>query len=1277
MRITFLLCSVALVVLRCTTLAQVIEAKGPAAPAASGLGTPVREKLPAAVDGVAVGGGGKYLVLHLKKLQVLAVFDAAQGKVLKYLPMPTNELAFAAGAEKLFIGLKDLKVVQRWDLAKLALEVSGPAPEGGIGRIAVGANAAGPVLLTGNKRIWQLDPATLQATRFPSKNWGTDGSAWGPVGIHVSFDGTAAVASGGGWAGMELSSLPPGGTEDIRAAGAASSEVTLSGDGQLLFDGGNRIVRNDLASTVSVGGSQVFAAHDPAFSVAYEWDAKKKPAPKPALKLFCNSDPRVIATLHDVPELAEKSGLPMAQRVHLIPALGKLVTLGGAGDELIVRPFDLTAALAAEGGDYLFVASSPPSTALRGAEYSYAMKVRSKEAGETGELQAGPPGMKLEAGGKLLWPVPADFPERTATVIIKVANPSGKSIFHSFMIRVLGKRPEPQVASAPPARPGASAPPKSTPPAAKPDVASAADEATVYKLPEAFAEFRAANGGRHLVFRSNRDKQLAVYDTVTGKLIGTIPLAADDAQVACGRDAILVALPAMKVLQRYDLQTLKRTKSAPLPDNRPLNKMKMGNDSAGPVFLHFGGELVAVDGTTLARVPLRGALPSGDTHRWFDFRVSSDGSTVVAWDSYASPGGFAVARIRNGAVTTASNPWGFSHANRNFTPTADGSFVVYGEGVYDASTRQVPSEPKGIIFVPTSDPRFLIAVRPGGPIRLCTTNDRRTIAELDKLPDNGDGEPAEPRVIYLPEKGSVALIPRGNDRIELRPIAVRGTAVVSLPPAEVGVNETFTYPIQVLPEMAAVKFKVESGPPGLTVSPAGVVTWKPAGRPVGGSVNVVLSVVDGTEREFPHAFEIKVTRGGTGGGVAGTAGGGGKPAVGAAPPTAAAGGIVKVDDHRMELPAGEYRYIHGMAGRALVLAGAQLATLAPDGFTIEKQVTLPKAYVHLGERRDYYVGLCQEPRSIDVIDKRTLKVLRTRAVAFDQLGDLALHPERAISYVTYAQRGQTPQHRFLIFYENSAEARTDDNWIGQWACVAPDGDFLLTGFQMTYRRGHDIIDNPDRIWIVPRYGSIDSMARYDLAEDTGLPTRVAHREKVGGNGNGIRLSADGRRATYLSHTGYPGMSGNLGGWDPTDFSRLPVSYGTKDVATTKELAFHPILPLVASHGKGGVVFFHRESGAKEEGRVDDGGIVGEGIERLHFSPDGKSLLAQTTVNSIRYLIRLPLKLSPEELKVVGGLPRPDKAIKALPRAPERQRAPGKLPQQEASAPGVRAAGPEV
>jgi hypothetical protein len=1251
-----------------------------------------RVKLPAPVNATTVGGGGKYLVLHLPKLRQLAVYDVGEGKVTKYLPVPTNDITFSAGAEKLFVGLRDLKQIQRWNLKSLELETTLPAPEGGIGEIAIGATATGPVLLTGDKRFWQLDPKTLKATRFPSKHWGTDGSAWGPVHVQVSFDGSTSAACGGGWGGIEVGSLAGGVvTEAHQGWSILEGDMLVAGNGAFIF-ANNAIVRRDLSGAVSGIEGIPFPADDAAFSLAFD---KRD---KPRLTLFSNSDPIPLVTI-EVPELREDSKLPIFHRVHLIPSSKRLITLAPGSEELIVRNFDAAARLAASGVDFLFVESAPVCTARRGSEYNYEMKVQSRSGKAAMELQAGPPGMKLSADGKLHWAVPANFTDATVPVIIYVKDSStAASTFHTFEIRMDGASGTVVGAAVPkgsakpaPAKPTRAAAAAPTPPRAAEEATqaeSSPETATkIVKLDEPFAAFHAAHGGRILVFFEKEAKRLVCYDTASGQELGHVSVAGDDALFTCGRDAIIVALPAQKILQRYDLKTLQRTKSAPIPDTRPLHTIKMGNDSAGPVLLHFGGELVPIDSTTLAKLSIRGGLPAGEANRWFEYRISSNGSTVVSCDTSGSPGIFSVTKIQNRVATTVGSEEWLGMANRQFTPSADGALIMYEMNFFNAKAKRVASGIEGYSnAIPTSDPRFFIAVRggdKGNAIALCTTNDRHIVAEMEGLSDIGNGDPGEPRVVFLSDSKTIALVPVTNDHFQIRKMSLPGDAVagagggggktapaaaatgplsvISNPPTEAAINATFSYQIQVLPEKASVKYKVEAGPPGLTVSPTGLVTWKPTERPIGGTVNVILSITDASGQDVPHSFDIAVTRASSANAASSA-----KPttasAASAEPP---AGDIVKADDRRIELPGDNYRYLPGMSGHALVLAGDKLAILALDGFTIQKHLELPRSYVTLAERKGYYVALCQEPRSIDIIDKTTLKVIRSRTIAFDELIDLALHPTQAISYVSYTQRADFPRHHFLIFDENTTEARTDDNWIGQWLAIAPGGEFLMTGFQETFRQGSDIIDNPDRIWIVPSYGSFDSLARYDLQESTGVPLHVAHRENVGGNGVGIRLSPDGQRVTYLSHTGFPDMSHNIGGWKASDLAKLPVSYPAKDAASTLDLAFHPILPIVACFGKGSIVFFDRETGARQEGRINDDEMAGENIERIYFAPDGKSVLAQTTVNSIKYLHRLPLRLSAEETRAVGALPRPDKPVNASPHAPERQPSVKKLPHLDA------------
>ena len=397
------------------------------------LGGLLEVEIPAPIDEVVVGGSGRLLILHLKKLRQLAVFDVSQAKVLKYLPMPSSDIVYAAGSKKLFVGVKDLKRIQRWDLTKLELELTVATPEGGVGALACGAASLGPIVMIGDnsKKYWLMNPTTLKCESFPSKNWGDERGAWGPNNIHVSFDGSTAVACGGGWAGIELASLNANKVTRVQAGGYVHGDALVAGNGALVFPDEGGIVRADLISKVSGIDGKPFPADDPAFSLSFNRDKNI-----PTLVLYANSDPRPLITLRDLPELKQDSKLPLWQRVHMIPAGKVLVTVGEGASHLVLRNFDLANALEAEGIDYLFVDSAPICQANRGQRYSYKMQVRSKKGGVKIELQSGPKGMTISKDGLVTWTVPARPGEENEGVIIQVSDATGQSIFHTFNIDI-------------------------------------------------------------------------------------------------------------------------------------------------------------------------------------------------------------------------------------------------------------------------------------------------------------------------------------------------------------------------------------------------------------------------------------------------------------------------------------------------------------------------------------------------------------------------------------------------------------------------------------------------------------------------------------------------------------------------------------------------------------------------------------------------------------------------------------------------------------------------
>ena len=352
------------------------------------------------------------------------------------------------------------------------------------------------------------------------------------------------------------------------------------------------------------------------------------------------------------------------------------------------------------------------------------------------------------------------------------------------------------------------------------------------------------------------------------------------------------------------------------------------------------------------------------------------------------------------------------------------------------------------------------------------------------------------------------------------------------------------------------------------------------------------------------------------------------------PVAAASNDVVKAGEDRLQLPSADFAWVPGLGCRSmLLLHGDRLTVLGADGFTIAQTLTLPKRYTHIAERADSYVALAADPKSVDVIDKKTLKVRKSMKLNCQQFTDLALHPRKPISYVALRDLARNPDAQFVVFNEESGEGHESDDFVGTWIKADPKGRFLIVGYKDIYDEGSRLLVNPGRIDVVPEYGDICWLIRYSL-DDEGMPTVKEIKQHAGGNGQGIRFSRDGRRVTSLSHVGYPQFSGNLAGWDPTDLKKIPVTYATNGKGTTYDLAYHPMLPLVASPGGSSAVFFHCETGDPEENRVvPAASLAGAKVQNIQFSPDGKNLIFHASVGDVHYLVKASLRLSPAEVAI--------------------------------------------
>src|SRR5262249_49096224 len=77
---------------------------------------------------VEVGGGGRFLVLHLRDRRKLAIFDLGEGKVVKEIPLADEVIRYAAGAHQVIVLYPNVQRIHFWSLTTFEREGQAPFP---------------------------------------------------------------------------------------------------------------------------------------------------------------------------------------------------------------------------------------------------------------------------------------------------------------------------------------------------------------------------------------------------------------------------------------------------------------------------------------------------------------------------------------------------------------------------------------------------------------------------------------------------------------------------------------------------------------------------------------------------------------------------------------------------------------------------------------------------------------------------------------------------------------------------------------------------------------------------------------------------------------------------------------------------------------------------------------------------------------------------------------------------------------------------------------------
>jgi serine protease Do len=323
-------------------------------------------KLDGEVADVAVGGGGRFLILHLPKLGKLAVFDSDKAKVVKLLPVKDNNLKFTAGQDKLVVALPDSRTIQRWSLKSWEQELSVPYPmKGEIMALSMGSATNGPIHVYSKEGFgipasFQLGLDKLDRREVNMLRTGHHHFLHPAAVLHLrsSFDGKAT--------GLWISTMTPSGMTWIHWEGTVGrSTYSHSSNGHVIPGRGGKALFTGMGAFSSIGminANKLQAGADPngRYVPAHHGDYYLYLGAAPS---FANKNPGRTFEVHksglekpvlrlsgiEVPSTNEtsiKTDFTLDKRFHLVPEAQLLVVIPPSNDQLLLYRVNLAEALA-------------------------------------------------------------------------------------------------------------------------------------------------------------------------------------------------------------------------------------------------------------------------------------------------------------------------------------------------------------------------------------------------------------------------------------------------------------------------------------------------------------------------------------------------------------------------------------------------------------------------------------------------------------------------------------------------------------------------------------------------------------------------------------------------------------------------------------------------------------------------------------------------------------------------------------------------------------------
>ena len=425
-------------------------------------------------------------------------------------------------------------------------------------------------------------------------------------------------------------------------------------------------------------------------------------------------------------------------------------------------------------------------------------------------------------------------------------------------------------------------------------------EAKTVELPCAATDVVVGGDGRYLILKLTLDRKIALFDLKEGKITKTIAAPDEEFMLGASHDKLFLVLSATNVIQRYNLATLEREKTSPIPFKEKPVRMAVGYCSTGPLAFattirEYSQEKVPgirfVDGNTLKEKSI--SIPEESRH-WVwgiprypvDLRMSANGKVLALWTPRISPSGITVMTLNNYAAKVQSEP----DSVGTVVPDAVGKFFYTQTGVFTSNLKRISEKQEfSVDEVPAINGPFCASLYWGDErtplsshnftplVRIKTAGSEHvmfTLKDIDGL--QGEefrfgriGAPYDKRLFLNQEYQALVTIPLSADRLIVHRFDIEKALeksagdyllVTSLPETSAARGKPYRYQIVAKSSKGGIIYKLESAPKGMTVSAEGKISWAVPSDFKDMDVEVVVNLKNSGGTEAIHNYRIQVAR---------------------------------------------------------------------------------------------------------------------------------------------------------------------------------------------------------------------------------------------------------------------------------------------------------------------------------------------------------------------------------------------------------------------------------